>query len=110
MSPIAIAFVVSVCSLFLMIGGLFYFEWGATTTRGLVYLALSGVMAGIGFLAYTRLVSNPEWAISTYAPASTILIVIILTLGGKFFYGEPLSSEKIIGLLLGASAVWLMVK
>jgi len=74
------------------------FTWDAVTKK-VVYLGLlAGVINGVSFLAYSKLVSNPAWDISTYVPLAIALMLIVPVIGGPLFFGECLTGNKILGV------------
>lgn len=108
-SPLATAFVVALVGPLVVATFIPQFEWGTVNMRSLIILIVAGIMGGIGIVAYSGLISG-KWDISTYVPAALILMIVFLTIGGKLFYGEALSTTKIIGMVMAGTSVWLMTR
>ncbi|MBT7007565.1 EamA family transporter [Candidatus Falkowbacteria bacterium] len=68
----------------------------------------AGVINAFGFLAYVKLITNPEWEVSKMIPAMTALLVLFGALGGWLFFKEPLTANKGIGVVLAILAVWFL--
>jgi drug/metabolite transporter (DMT)-like permease len=84
------------------------FTWDAVSRR-MIYIGLiAGVINGISFLAYSRLVSNPAWDISTYVPLAIALMLIVPVVGGPLFFGERLTGNKILGVIAILIGVYLI--
>jgi len=74
----------------------------AVTNRGLFFAAIAGVAAAIG-------------VISTFIGASIGSTTTVSTIGGMYFvttalistiaFGEPLSADKVVGIILAVSAI-----
>lgn len=91
---------------------LFYRAELATVPPGktLALLALAGIANGIGMIAYTRLVTDKQFGMSSYAPAALTLMVVFVTIVGALFFREPFPVTKFLGLCLAVAGTWLMVK
>lgn len=63
-------------------------------------LCIAGMMMGSGLIAYNFAVSNPKVEVSIVVPTISTLMIIVTTLGGMFFFGEPLTVRKVIGITL----------
>ena len=72
-------------------------------------LALAGAINAIGFLAYGKVIGNPEWEISQFLPLVVITMTLVTGLGGILFFGEVLTVKKVLGLALALVAAWLLV-
>lgn len=68
-------------------------------TKALLLGSIAGVMLGLGMFAYSKLVSNPEWEISTLVPIAAGLITTLTAIGGVLFFGESIGLAKSIGLV-----------
>ena len=79
-------------------------------TKVLLLLTLAGVANGIGMIAYTRLVTDQRFGMSSWAPSALILMVVFVTIVGAFFFKEPFPPTKLLGLCLACAGTWLMVK
>lgn len=80
------------------------------TTRALLLLALAGVANGIGMIAYTRLVTDARFGMSSWVPASLAMMVVFVTVVGALLFKEPLPLTKMAGLVLACTGIWLMAK
>ena len=77
---------------------------------GLLMLGLlAGAINGIGFIAYTFLVSNQQWA-SVYIPITLTLMIAIIALGGVIFFQDSVSLNKVLGWTFAAIGIWLLTK
>ncbi len=68
-------------------------------TKALLLGSIAGIMLGLGMFAYSKLVSNPEWEISTLVPIAAGLITALTAIGGIWFFGESIGLIKSIGLV-----------
>lgn len=75
--------------------------------RGLLICLAAGIVNGIGLYAYGRLVSG-QWEISRVLPIALAIAPAIIAIGGRVFYGEPLTPAKIAGIAAVAAAIWLL--
>lgn len=80
------------------------------TGRAIGLLLVAGLLNGIGWLAYGRLVASGEFEISRLAPAALILMIAIIAMGGVVIFGETLTREKSAGVLAAMLAAWLLTK
>lgn len=78
--------------------------------KALLFLVLAGIANGIGMIAYTRLVTDQKFGMSSYAPAALTLMVVFVTIVGAIFFREPFPVTKFLGLCLAVAGTWLMVK
>lgn len=103
---------------FLVMGGtaivsaLFYRGELATVpnSRALTLLALGGIVNGVGAIAYTRLITDQQFGMSSWVPASLALMVVFVTIASTILFKEPFPITKILGLMLACAGIWLMVK
>ena len=68
-------------------------------TKALLIGSIAGVMLGAGMFAYSKLVSNLEWEISTLIPIAAGLITAVTAVGGVWFFGESIGTAKTVGLV-----------
>lgn len=67
----------------------------------MVYIGLlAGMVNGLSFLAYSKVVANPEWDISIYAPLTIAMMLMVPAVGGIVFFGESFSAIKGCGLIM----------
>lgn len=76
--------------------------------RMLLFLVICGLMNGIATWYYGKLVGTPGWNVSTLVPISMTVLLFTSAIGGMLFLKEPVSSVKILGLVLAIPAMWLM--
>jgi len=76
--------------------------------KALIIGSLAGTMLGLGMFAYSKLVSNPEWEVSTLVPIAAGSITAITALGGILFFGEALGLAKAIGLACIVAGIALL--
>lgn len=73
-------------------------------------LLAAGLINGIAWLAYGRLVADGELQISRLAPAASTLMIAFLAIGGVIVFGEALTREKALGVACAMLAAWLLTK
>ena len=103
---------------FLVMGGtailsaVFYRAELATipNSKAVLLLILASIANGIGMIAYTRLVTDQRFGMSSYAPAALTLMVVFVTIVGALFFREAFPITKFLGLVLAVAGTWLMVK
>lgn len=84
------------------------FTWSAVS-RKMIYVGLiAGVINGISFLAYSKLIANTEWDISVYIPLVITLMLLIPVIGGPIFFGESISLNKALGVTSILIGVYLI--
>ncbi len=112
LSSIATALLIALGTLFpVMIGARFMpFNYGQTSGRAIVIGLLGGVINGVAFLAYSRVVSNPELNLSVYIPAMVLISVFVTVVGSAFFFGETISINKVAGFILMSAAIYFFFK
>ena len=86
-----------------MMSALFYRTELATipTTKAMGLLALGGIANGIGMIAYTRLVTDQQFGMSSYAPAALTLMVVFVAVVGAIFFHEPFPADQAPGPVPG---------
>ena len=80
------------------------------TIKAIVVLALAGAVSGLGMIAYTRLVTDQSFAMSSYVPAALTLMLVFVTIVGALFFREFFPITKFLGLCLAVAGTWLMIK
>ena len=70
---------------------------------------VAGLINGCGFVAFTKLTTNPVWP-SGYSSAALILMILVVSVGGIVVFKEPISITKVAGLILGITAIFLLTK
>ena len=76
--------------------------------NGLLIGLAAGLLNGFGVLAYGKLIGMPEVEMSKIVPLLVVLIAAVGVLGGYFFYGEPFTLRKIIGIIAVIIAAFLL--
>ena len=71
-------------------------------------LTLAGAINALGFLAYGKVIGNPQWEISRFLPLVVITMTLVTGLGGILFFGEAVTGRKLLGLMLALAAAWLL--
>lgn len=79
-------------------------------SKTMALLALAGIANGIGMIAYTRLVTDKQFGMSSWVPASLALMIVFVTIVSVVLFKESFPITKILGLLLACAGIWLMVK
>lgn len=74
----------------------------------LLFLIASGLMNGLATWYYGRLVGTAGWNVSTLVPVSMMVLLLTSAVGGILFLKEPISTMKVVGLVLAIPAIWLM--
>lgn len=64
------------------------------------WLLIAGVLMGTGFIAYNFVITSPLLEVSITVPIASALVVIVSTAGGICFFSEPLTSRKVIGIVV----------
>jgi len=73
-------------------------------------LLIGGIANGIGMVAYTKLVTDQQFGMSSWAPAALTLMVVFMTIAGAAVFKEAFPATKVLGLALACTGTWLMVK
>lgn len=72
----------------------------------LVKLCIAGVMMGTGLIVFSHLIPGRD--VSTLVPvvsASTLLVVVV---GGMYFFSESITPQKILGIVLLIGGIVLL--
>lgn len=70
------------------------------STPDLVRLALGGVIMGVGTTAFNFLVNSRKVDASVAIPVVDTGMLLVTTLGAIWFYSEPISVRKVVGIAL----------
>jgi drug/metabolite transporter (DMT)-like permease len=111
LSPWMMAGFVAVGTFIPIIPLLFWENYHNLTTRQILLGLLAGVLNGIGLLAWYRLVTGSAqgfWNIGTVLPVAMILVCVILVFGGRIFFSEILTVQRILGLVLACGAIYCL--
>ena len=68
--------------------------------RDTALLALAGVMMGLGLIAFNAVSANPMIELSTAIPIMDTSMLLVSVIGGIWFFGEPVTARKLIGIAL----------
>lgn len=86
-------------------------NYAAAGSKSLSIGLIAGIVNGIGLIAFYRLVAGSNqglWEASKVLPIATILMLIGITLGSRIFFGEPITTQKLIGITLACGAIWFL--
>ncbi len=110
LSPIATALFASAGSFVVIVAGmrLPMFTYGQTSGGAVLICLVGGILNGIGFLAYSYIISNREWNLSLYIPVVVVLMSVITVIGGMVLFHEPVTAQKVVGILLAIAAIWVL--
>jgi uncharacterized membrane protein len=107
--PLGVAVFLSAGTLMLVfVAGPMLFPWNTVSGKMIFFGLLSGVINGIAFLAYSKLVAVPQWDISTYVPMVLALTLVISTIGGPLFFNESFSVVKTLGMVSILVGIYLI--
>ena len=67
--------------------------------RSFLVGAVAGAMLGLGMLAYSVLISNKAWEVSTLVPIAAGSITAFTAIAGILFLGESIGLMKLLGLV-----------
>ena len=73
----------------------------------LLRLAVAGLMMGIGLIAFNRL-ANGELDASVAIPIVDSAMLIVSTVGALWFFAEPVTVQKVVGIVLLAAGILLL--
>lgn len=76
--------------------------------KGWGVLLLAGVVNGLGFLAYSKILERKELELSQYLAMVPVGMVVVTVVGAMLFFGEPATAKKVAGVLLAVIALVLM--
>jgi predicted RND superfamily exporter protein len=86
-------------------------NFAATSGNALLLGLLAGIINGVGLLAWYRLVAGSNeglWELSRVLPIGIVLLAVVIVIGGRIFFNEPLTTDKLTGLALACAAIWLL--
>ncbi len=76
--------------------------------RAVLVGLLAGACNGLGMLFYGQVISRADWDVSKYVPLVAIVSIAAAAVGAFTLFREPITIQKIAGLVLAAVAVWLL--
>ncbi len=86
-------------------------HYGDFTAKAITLALLAGLVNGAGLIAFYRLVAGSGeglWELSKVLPVALILVPVVIALFAKVLFSEPLTAQKIIGLVLAGTAIWFL--
>ncbi len=110
LNPILTAIIVGSATLIPAIFAIPFSETGRVSASALFVCVFAGIINGVGFIAYAKLVSNAELSLSLYVPVTIINSLIVAVAAGILIFHEPITAQKITGIILAAAATWLLLK
>lgn len=82
-------------------------DFAPPSSAALGKLAIAGGLMGIGLIAF-NLLANAEMDASTSIPIVDSAMLIVTTVGAIYFFGESVSTQKLIGIVLLLSGIALL--
>lgn len=73
------------------------------------YVALAFVFTGLSSIAWAQALKK-GFSLTTGTPLVSISLMTTIVLIGAFYYGEAISTSKIVGIVLGMIAIILIAK
>jgi drug/metabolite transporter (DMT)-like permease len=70
-------------------------------------LAIAGGLMGIGLIAF-NLLANAKMDASTSIPIVDAAMLVVTASGAIYFFGEPLSTQKVLGVVLLLAGIALL--
>ena len=106
----ATALLISLGTLFPVVIGLKFlpFAHAQMPIRAILIGLLAGAVNGAGFLAYSRIISNRDLDFSVYVPIMVLLSMFVTTAGSVILFGEKISLDKVIGLILMLLSIYFL--
>lgn len=110
LSPIATALFASVGTVIVVAAGmrLPMFTYGQISGGAALICLVGGILNGIGFLAYAYIISNSDWNLSLYIPIAVVAMSVMTVIGGIILFHEPVTAQKLAGILLAIAAIWVL--
>lgn len=105
------AFFIAVGSLLAMVFIPFTNFWSAPSTGDLALATVAGIANGIGLIAFYMIVwgsNSGQWEFSKIAPIGLVLAPAGFAIGGRLFYGEPITAAKVVGLVFAGLAIFFL--
>lgn len=88
-------------------------NYASADWRSICLVLFAGILNGIGLTAFYRLVAGANeglWDMSKVATIAYVLVPIAIMAGTRIFYGEFLTTDKMIGVVLACGAIWFLSK
>lgn len=87
---------------------LLYQGFTLPSSRTFMILFGAGVLMGTGFIAYNMAISNRSVDVSITVPLISSLMIIVTTSGGRLFFSEALTSQRILGIIFVIAGIILL--
>lgn len=111
LSPWTMAGFVAIGTLLPTLPLLFLESYAQLTLRQTLLGILGGFSNGLGLLAWYKLVAGANqglWNVGTVLSIAMVLVCVMLVVGGRIFFGEPLTTQRVLGLLLASAAIYFL--
>lgn len=82
-------------------------DFAPPSSAALWKLAIGGGLMGVGLIAF-NLLANAEMDASTSIPIVDSAMLIVTTVGAIYVFGESVSTQKLLGILLLLSGIALL--
>ncbi len=79
-------------------------------SKGLAALLAASVLHAIGFIAFSKLVADPQFGTSSYVPAAMTSMIAVTVLGGVIVFQEPFNWSKGVGIAFSLMGAWLLTR
>jgi drug/metabolite transporter (DMT)-like permease len=73
----------------------------------LLRLGIAGLMMGVGLIAFNRL-ANGRLDASVSIPIVDVAMLLVSTVGALWFFDEPVTAQKVIGIVLLVTGIALL--
>ena len=81
------------------------------TNKGLSLGLAGGVVNTLGVIAWYKLISGGNeglWNLSSTLPIAVVLLAVSLVIGGRLFFGDVITNERLLGLTMACGAIWFL--
>jgi len=88
-------------------------NYAAVGSRAIILGLVTGIVNGIGLIAFYRLVAGSSeglWEASRVLPIAYVLVPVGIAILARLFFGEVVTTNKVIGLALAGGAIWFLNK
>ena len=82
-------------------------DWAPPSSAELGKLAIAGGLMGVGLIAF-NLLANAKMDASTSIPIVDAAMLVVTASGAIYFFGEPLSTQKVLGVVLLLAGIALL--
>ncbi len=110
LSAIMAAFVLTVVSLLVYLPFLKgEFDQVALLKTGIILAVVSGLLNGIGTIAFQKMIGGKDFDITQVVLMVIIIQIVITAVGGRLFYDDLFTVKKAIGIPVAGLAAYLLV-